>query len=219
MKKIIIKKKVLQEPVQSISIKLIPALEMEEGVEYAGTGCNTVLMLKKKIPYEGEHTGLLAARSTGIECTIVASTLGNEGEVASLWGTTGVLTECPELIDLIKKQHNGVVKLVQIGNKQKFANIKRPVKLDAEGKVIAKKARGDISATTGYGVGTQGHRFGEIMLANKCSPSTRKICVALIREVLIKDYAFEEKKAQALSQSWYSTLYTRKPHIYAKEWK
>ena len=214
MKKIIVKKKVMPVAVPEVHAHHISTMNMEDGEEYVGTGCNTVLTLKKIIPYEGGNTGLRALRSTAVDCNIVASSMGGDQLVASLWGTSSVLTDCPDLIECIKKEH------ASINNKiASNARIIKTVKKDLNGNVIVAKPRGDISPVTGYGAGTQGHAIGLIMIEGKCSPSRRGLIMPKIVNYLIKEHGFEEKKAKGLAASWYSTLWIRKPTFYQKEWK
>jgi len=216
MIKKIIRKKVVAPivTVPKVEMHLLPAIDMEEGVEYAGIGCNSIVMLNKIIPYEGAETGLRTLRGTVVECTALSS-LGCK-TLATYWGTSAVLADCPDLIKQIRKEYEGMAKYQSpTGAKAK------PVKRDEEGNVIARpvkehKSRGDADPRTGCSQGTQGHVLGTIMLDNKCSPATRSKIMPLMQAVLVKDYGFDEKKAKGLASSWYSTLWTRKPGIYQK---
>lgn len=214
MKKIIVKKKVVPVTVPEVHAHHISTMNMEDGEEYVGIGCNTVLKLKKIIPYEGPDTGLRALRSTIVECTIIASSMGGGQEVATLWGTSSVLTDCPDLVERIKKEQAGINSAIASN-----ARITKTVKKDLDGNVVVAKPRGDISPVTGYGAGTQGHHIGLIMIEGKCAPSRRGIILPKIVAYLMKDHGFEEKKAKGLAASWYSTLWIRKPTFYQKEWK
>lgn len=216
MKKIVIKKKItsIAKVVEPTHIHYVSTMDMKEGEEYVGVGCTTVLTLKKIISYEGANTGLRALRSTIVECNIIASNLGGDQLVASLWGTNAVLTNCPELIELIKKEHANVNNKIRV-----YTKVSKSPKKDAEGNVVVRVPRGDISPITGYGMGTQGHAIGLLMLEGRCSPHTRGLIIPKIVAYLMKEQGFDEKKAKSVGQSWYSTCWTRKPQLYQKEWK
>ena len=214
MKKIIVKKKIVPIVVPEVHAHHISTMNMEDGEEYVGIGCNTVLKLKQIIPYEGMDTGLRALRSTIVECIIVASNMGGEQIMATLWGTSSVLTDCPDLVERIKKEHASINSKIA-----SYTRIKKTTKKGLDGNVIVAKPRGDISPVTGYGVGTQGHAIGLIMIEGKCSPSRRGLIMPKIVNYLMKEHEFEEKKAKGLAASWYSTLWIRKPTFYQKEWK
>lgn len=78
----------------------------------------------------------------------------------------------------------------------------------------ARAPRGELDPKTGCTPGSDGHKFGEIMLSVKAGADHRKESVAAIT-ALLKE-RMDESKARALGQSWYSTLKRKKPEIYGK---
>jgi len=216
MKKIILKKKSLQpkRAEAKVELRYLPAIEMEAGVQYLNPLCSVVLTLLSIEPYEGPLTGIEAIRETIVKCKGV-SAMGDAEIQVTMFGTQPVITDQPELIEKVIKLNKGLLKHMTTIRGEKAAT--RPPRVDAEGKPIEKKPRGGTDPRTGCSVGSQGHVLGTIMLDNKCSPFTREKCVALMTEKLNKEYGFLDlKKAKALAQSWYSTLWTRKPQFYQK---
>lgn len=212
MKKIILKKKPQPVAAAPVDLKYIPAIEMEDGVQYVNPLCSVVLTLKSITPYEGPLTGIDALRETQVICHGV-SAMGDSNVKVVMFGTQPVLVDQQALVDKIIKQNQGLIKQVSANRSERAAT--KPQKVDAEGKPIAKTPRGEVDARTGCSKGSQGYVLGTIMLDNKCGPATREKCVALMTEKLNKEYGFTDlKKAKALAQSWYSTLWTRKPQIY-----
>lgn len=216
IKKIVLKKKTVAPMEAPTVLHYIPAIEMEDGVQYVNPLCNVVLTLKEVRPYEGVLKGIDALRETTVVCTGISAN-GDTGIQVTMLGTQPVLCDQPALVEKILKQNQGLIK--HISTTRATAAASRPQKTDAEGKPVEKKTRGSVDPRTGCSQGSQGHVLGTIMLDNKCSPSTREKCIMLMTEKLHKEFGFEEKKAKGLASSWYSTLYIRKPHIYKKDWK
>jgi hypothetical protein len=212
MKKIILKKKPAVIPDAPIEIKYIPAIEMEEGVQYVNPLCSVVLTMKSVKPYDGVLRGIEALRETVVVCD-GTSAMGDSHTTVMMFGTQPVIADQPALVEKIIKLNQGLLKHVTAVRGERAAT--KPQRTDAEGKPITKAPRGDVDARTGCSKGSQGYVLGTIMLDNKCGPATREKCVALMTEKLSKEFGFTDlKKAKALAQSWYSTLWTRKPQIY-----
>ena len=215
MKKILLKKKVVPVVAAPVELKYIPAIEMEDGVQYVNPLCSVVLTLKSVEPYEGPCTGIDAVRETVVMCS-GTSAMGDSNTTVKMFGTQPVLTDQSALVEKILKLNKGLLKHMTSTRATTAAT--KPQRVDAEGKPVERKPRGEVDPRTGCSAGSQGHVLGTIMLDNKCSPFTREKCVTLMTEKLHKEYGFTDlKKAKALAQSWYSTLWTRKPQFYRKD--
>lgn len=222
MKKIILKKKVVPIETQPIKATFIPAIEMEPGVEYLNPSCTAILKLKQvKENNEPAFKGIRSLLCIPVELEAMHMR-GGEAYTCSYTGLHPVLVAPPDEIERIKKaaeKYNSEVAKYRPSAPVKTKVVVNEETGERETVVVKRQARGDIDPRTGYGKGTQGHLVGTIMLDNKCSPTTRAVCVAKIQEMLAKDFGFnDEKKCKALAQSWYSTLWTRKASLYQKKW-
>lgn len=78
----------------------------------------------------------------------------------------------------------------------------------------AGKPRGETDARTGCTLGSDSHKFGEILLDTPEGADHRKQSVAAIAKLLSS--RMDAPKAKALAQSWFSTLLRKRPDIYGK---
>ena len=218
MVKKILKKKVLYTSLMPAAlptvIKYVPAIEMEPGEQYSNIMGTVILTLKQVRPYEGVATGLRAIMGTIVECSGV-SQLG-ETIIVTMNGNNPVMCDVPEILKEIQHSHD-VYKGKCADNLVK-AKAARPQKVDATGAPIVKKPRGVVDSITGCSAGSQGHVLGLIMIKNKCSPSTRGMCIAEMTACLEKDFGVPTQKSKGLASSWYSTNWIRKPTFYQKKW-
>ena len=213
MIKRVLKKKVIVQDAP-IVLRFIPAIEMEEGINYVSISGTSVIQRRDVKPYEGVDTGLKALMQTVVWCSGY-STLGDQHSIP-MKGHMPVLCD---MVDLEKEiMHSYKVYQGQVADNLKKNTAAKTPKLDASGEVIVKKPRGEVDPVSGCSTGSQGHVLGLLMLANKCSLTNRGVCITAMTACLMKDYGLEEKKAKALSSSWYSTLWIRKPAFYQKKW-
>lgn len=75
--------------------------------------------------------------------------------------------------------------------------------------------RRNVNSSTGYGEGTDGNRFCLVILKHGTSKEARKKCVNEIQQLLSD--RFDEKKARALAQSWYSTVKRKRPDLWEEK--
>lgn len=203
MKKIILKKKIVEAPLE---IQYIPAIQMEDDVEYVNQGCTTVLKLKRVQEYDGAEKGIKALHDTRVYYTGLSST----GDILEghMPGNHAVMCGFPELIEQIK--HSWGVYQGRIKAITRVATSARPPKLDKDGKPLVRQPRGEKDSATGCIVGTTGHEMGKIML--ETGWDKRVLAVEKMTKWL--EQQFDPKKAKALAQSWYSTNMLRKSEIY-----
>lgn len=209
MKKIVLKKKIAKPAEETHKLRMVPAIEMEDGVEYVNTMCNVILTLKDVVPYEGPLKGVAALRETKVHCKGLTD-LGEHIDV-TYFGTMGVLADETAMAQDIR---NRCARSQARAAALKGAKRSTAPAVGPDGKPKERKSRGEVDPRTGCSAGSQGHVLGTIMLDNKCSPATRQECVRLMTECLVKEFGMDERKAKPLAQSWYSTLWTRKPQIY-----
>lgn len=209
MKKIILKRKAAPE--EAHRVRMVPAIEMEDGVEYLNTVCTVVLTLEGVQAYEGPLKGTAAIRETLVYCKGVTD-MGEDIKTV-LFGTMGVIADEPELVKAVKDRCTRAQARASALRGAKASGRRETAAANGE-PARPKAPRGAVDPRTGCSLGSQGHVLGTIMLDNKCGPATRPECVRLMTACLVKDYGMEERKAKPLAQSWYSTLWTRKAQIY-----
>lgn len=73
----------------------------------------------------------------------------------------------------------------------------------------AVRTRGEVDPRTGYGVGTDAHAFGLIMLETGLGQDKKPECLEKIAAILVP-----RGKAKSYASNWYNYLKIKKPEIY-----